>query len=97
MGGGGFGRGGFGGGMQSSRSDPCSAKQSVRRRLIGTHLLAVGPALALRLALVSSPLVIRRGAELPLRLSDQEFWKLTTDASEPGAISDRRTSPTSLQ
>ena len=50
----------------------------------GTHLLAVGPALALRLALVSSPLVIRRGAELPLRLSDQEFWKLTADASEPG-------------
>lgn len=56
----------------------------MRRRLIGTHLLAVGPALALGLALLSSPLLIRRGAELPLRLSDQEFWKLSADASEPG-------------
>lgn len=41
-------------------------------------------ALAGSLALVPRPLALKPEATLPQRLSDQEFWRLSSDLSEPG-------------
>jgi hypothetical protein len=56
----------------------------VRWGLRGTYLIAIAPALIVGLALLGPPSAVRRSVELPVRLTDQEFWKLSADSSEPG-------------
>jgi hypothetical protein len=46
-------------------------------------LLAFGLALGLGMASASSRVAVR-GAEVPSRLTDRDFWRLVTEASEPG-------------
>ena len=52
--------------------------------MIRRFLLVVG--LALGLGLAYATLAPTRAAELPNRLSDQEFWRLSTDSSEPNGF-----------
>src|SRR4051812_46648373 len=48
-----------------------------------TKRLGVAFALAISFSVVVPPHAPARGTELPSQLSDQEFWRLVTDASEP--------------
>jgi hypothetical protein len=53
------------------------------RRLLLAFSLALG--LGLDLAPAASRSAVR-GAELPARLSDRDFWRITTDFSEPSGF-----------
>ena len=48
-----------------------------RRRLLASVVL-------FSCALAAAPVAARRAADLPARLSDQQFWQMVSDSSEPG-------------
>jgi hypothetical protein len=67
--------------MPKSRSIPANAARTVRRSLFALSVAASAVA-APRIATVGH--AVAQTASLPAKLSDQDFWKFITDASEPG-------------